>query len=62
MKFLVSAIGLTLVLSSSNSLASEKPLLQYSSKGQAEIAHSGGCRKGYGNTCCHAGSRPFHCH
>lgn len=25
-------------------------------------AHSGGCRKADKPRCCHAGSKPYHCH
>lgn len=30
---------------------------------EAEIAHGGGCRKSSPpGKCCHAGSKPYHCH
>jgi len=62
MKQLAIMAAITMALSTSPVLAGSS-ISQIYSPVESQVQHGGGCRKNSPpNQCCHAGSKPYHCH
>ena len=56
---IVLAVPLALTLSAAPALSANVVIVPQ----DADVSHSGGCRKDSPQgQCCHAGSKPYHCH
>jgi len=63
MKALILAAAFAMPFASQQALAGHNPSTPAATVSSEVVEHGGGCRKDSPpGKCCHAGSKPYHCH